>query len=222
MPGGGDTPSSAGDTLRVGVVGRVLLRYQRAIDATSEGLGWVAKWLVPACVAVGFVNVLLRYIGRFQNRALTSNRYVELQWMLFGAIFLLAFPYILKHGVNVRVDFWYQSFTRKRKALIDFVGHVVGLVPYCVLALWASWDYTFMSLFQKGERWSTWQVWELWEQSPDANGLPRAPIKLLLLLGFFFLLLQTIAELIKLGFVLAEREELAAPEELPDAPLRVE
>ena len=52
----------------------------------------MAKWLVPVCVPVAFVNVVLRYIGRWQGRALTSNRYVELQWMLFGAIFLLAFP----------------------------------------------------------------------------------------------------------------------------------
>jgi len=211
-----------GETRKVGVVGRVLLRYQRVVDSLSEGLGWLAKWLVPTCVVVGFVNVLLRYIGRFQNRALTSNRYIELQWMLFGAIFLLAFPYVLKHGVNVRVDFLFHNFSRKRQALIDFVGHVVALVPYCLFALWANWDYAFASLFQKGDRWETFRVWEIWEQSPDANGLPRAPIKVLLLLGFVFLLLQTVAELIKLGFVLAERDEIAAPEPVPDAPLRVE
>lgn len=216
MPGRDLAPS------RVGIISRVLLTYQRVVDAISEALGWLAKWLVPACVVVGFVNVLLRYIGRFQHRSLTSNRYVELQWMLFGSIFLLAFPYILKHSVNVRVDFLYQKFSRKRRALIDFVGHIVALVPYCLFALWANWDYAFTSLFQKGERWGTWQVWDVWEQSPDANGLPRAPIKVLLLLGFFFLLLQTVAELIKLGFVLAEKEELAAPAEVPEAPLRVE
>lgn len=216
MPGGGDESS------RVGPIGRVLLGYQRAVDSMSEGLGWVAKWLVPMCVAVGFVNVLLRYIGRFQNRALTSNRYIELQWMLFGGIFLLVFPYVLKHAINVRVDFIFQKFSRKRKAMIDFVGHIFALVPYCLFALWATWDYAFTSLFQKGERWGTWSVWDVWEQSPDAKGLPRAPIKVLLLAGFFLLLLQTIAELIKLGFVLAERDEIAAPEAAPETPLRVE
>lgn len=215
VPGGGETK-------KVGVFGRGLLAYQRAVDSVSEGLGWLAKWLVPTCVLVGFINVLLRYIGRFQQRSLTSNRYIELQWMLFGAIFLLVFPYVLKHGINVRVDFLFQSFSRKRRALIDFVGHIVALVPYCLFALWANWDYAFTSLFQKGERWSTWRVWEIWEQSPDAKGLPRAPIKVLLLVGFFILLLQTIAELIKLGFVLAERDEIVAPEQAPDAPLRVE
>ena len=224
MPGGG------GDTHSVGIVLRVLLTYQRVMDAAAEVLGWVAKWLVPACVTVGFVNVLLRYIGRAQNRQLASNRYVDMQWMLFGAIFLFAFPYILKHSVNVRVDFWFQTFSRKRKALIDFVGHIIALVPYCLFALWAVWDYAFTSLFQKcrpysqGEssRWCTGRVWDVWEQSPNAKGLSPAPIKVLLLLGFFFLLLQTFAELIKLGLVLVEKEDLATPEELPEAPLRIE
>ena len=207
---------------QVGPFGRVLLMYQRAIDALTEGLGWLAKWLVPVCVMVAFVNVVLRYVGKYQHRALTSNRYIEAQWMLFGAIFLLAFPYILKHSVNVRVDFWFQTFSRKRQALIDFVGHVLALVPYCLFALWVNWDYALTSLFQKGERWGTWKVWDVWEQSPDANGLPRGPIKVLILLGFLFLLLQTVAELVKLGFVLTEKAELAAPEAPPEAPLRVE
>ncbi len=207
---------------KVGPFGRVLLIYQRAIDGLSEGLGWLAKWLVPACVMVAFVNVVLRYVGRYQHRALTSNRYIEAQWMLFGAIFLLAFPYILKHNVNVRVDFWFQKFSRKRQALIDFVGHVLALVPYCLFALWVNWNYALTSMFQKGERWRTWKVWEVWEQSPDADGLPRGPIKALILVGFLFLLLQTLAELVKIGFVLTEKAELAAPEAPPEAPLRVE
>jgi TRAP-type mannitol/chloroaromatic compound transport system permease small subunit len=173
-------------------------------------------------VAVGFVNVLLRYVGRYQNRQLASNRYIELQWMLFGAIFLLVLPYVLKHGINIRVDIFHSRFPRKVQALIDFVGHLVGLVPFCVLALWANWDYALESLFQRGERWGTWQVWEVWEQSPDAEGLPRAPIKLLVLVGFGCLLLQALAELIKLAFVLTDRDAAAAPEEPPQAPLRVE
>jgi len=206
----------------VGPVGRVLRRYAQAADGLTEGLGWVAKWLVPACVTVGFVNVLLRYIGRFQNRSLTSNRWVELQWMLFGAIFLLVLPYVLKHAINVRVDFLQARFSAKTRALIDFVGHVVGLIPFCLLALWVNWDYALTSLFQKGERWGTWQVWEVWEQSPDAGGLPRSPIKVLVVVGFACLLLQVLAELVKLGFVLTEKEVIAAPAEEPEAPLRVE
>ena len=203
------------------LAGRVLLRYQRTVDTLSEGLGWIAKWLVPIVVVVGFGNVLLRYIGRWQNRALTSNRYVELQWMLFGAIFLLVFPYVLKHGINVRVDFIYQRFSRKIQALIDFVGHLLSLVPYCLFAIWVVWDYAFTSLFQRSPRWDTWQVWDVWEKSQNAGGLSPAPIKVLIWVGIVCLLLQTVAELIKLGFVLGEKEQLAAPE-IHEEPLRVE
>lgn len=206
---------------RGGPLGRLLAGYRQAADTMSEGLGWISKWLVPICVAVGFTNVLLRYLGRFQNRALTSNRYIELQWMLFGAIFLTAFPYVLKHGINVRVDFLFQGFRPKVKALIDFVGHLIALVPYCLFAIWVTWDQAARSLYTGVERWSSWRVWEFWEQSPDARGLPRAPIKVVLFLGFVFLLLQTVAELIKLGAVLGEKVD-AAELEMPEAPLRVE
>lgn len=207
---------------KLGPVGRILLRFQRLGDGMSEGAGWLAKWLVPVCTLVGFVNVVLRYVGRYQGQALTSNRYIEAQWMLFGAIFLLALPYILKHDVNVRVDFLFQKFSRKWKALIDFVGHLVALVPFCLFALWVNWDYALTSLFQKGERWGSWKVWEVWEQSPDASGLPWAPIKVLILFGFLFLLIQTLAELVKLGFVLTDRADLTEPERPSDVPLRLE
>jgi len=224
MPGGGT------QSVRVGPLSRVLLAYQRAMDRLAEGLGWIAKWIVPVCVTVGFVNVVLRYIGRWQHKQLTSNRWVDTQWMLFGAIFLFGFAYVLKNGINVRVDFWFQNFSKKRKALIDFVGHIVALVPYTLIAIWVIWDYAWNSLFQRcrpytrgdSTRWCTGKVWEVWEQSGNAKGLSPAPIKVLLLLGFIVLLMQTVAELIKLGFVLQEKEELAAPEELPEAPLRIE
>jgi TRAP-type mannitol/chloroaromatic compound transport system permease small subunit len=182
-------------------------------------LGWLAKWLVPVCVMVAFVNVVLRYVGRIQGRALTSNRFVELQWMLFGAIFLLVLPYILKHNINVRVDVLSQHFSRKRQALVDFAGHLLALVPFCVFAMWVNWDFVLRSLFQKGERWSTWKVWQIWEQSPDADGLPRGPIKALILLGFAFLFLQTVAELIRLGSVLAGKagvESIESPSSLEE------
>jgi TRAP-type mannitol/chloroaromatic compound transport system permease small subunit len=200
-------------------VWRALNDFGRGVDRLSEGLGWLAKWLVPVCVVVAFVNVVLRYVGRFQGRALTSNGMVELQWMIFGAIFLMVLPYILKHNINVRVDVFSQHFSKKRQALIDFAGHLLALVPFCLFAMWVNWDFVLRSLFQKGERWSTWRVWQIWEQSPDAAGLPRGPIKALILLGFAFLFLQTVAELIRLGAVLAGKagaESIEAPSGLEE------
>ncbi len=114
---------------RTSPLGRALRSYARATDRVSEALGWLAKWIVPICVVVGFVNVLLRYVGRFQNRSLTSNRYIELQWMLFGALFLLVLPYILKHAINVRVDFLQARFSRDVDAgnAADPSGPTVGV-----------------------------------------------------------------------------------------------
>jgi TRAP-type mannitol/chloroaromatic compound transport system permease small subunit len=209
-------------TRDAGPVGRALLGFQRLVDGLTEVQGWLAKWLVPVCVTVAFVNVVLRYVGRYQGRALTSNRYLEAQWMLFGAIFLLALPYILKHNVNVRVDFFASRFSEKRQALIDFAGHLIALVPFCLFALWVNWDFALRSLYQKGERWSTWKVWQIWEQSPDASGLPRGPIKAFILLGFGFLLLQTLAELVRLGMVLAGRKAASELERPSGAELGVQ
>ena len=135
--------------------------------------------------------------------------------MLFGAIFLLVLPYILKHNINVRVDIFSQKLSKKRQALIEFSGHLIGLVPFCLVALWVNWDFALRSLFEKGERWGTWKVWQIWEQSPDADGLPRGPIKALILLAFAFLLLQTVAELIRLGAVLAGKAEAETIERPP-------
>lgn len=205
-------------------VERSLVGYQRGADRFSDGFGWLSKWLVPICVIIGFFNVLLRYIGRFTQSALASTAYIDLQWMIFGAIFMLGFPYVLKHGVNVRVDFVFQHYPRKVKALIDFGGHLISLVPYTLLAVWVQWAEANRSVFNdcspRGNR-CTWKVWEVWQRSGDAGGLARAPIKVLLLVGFVLLLMQTIAELIKLGFVLGEREDIAAPE-VHEEPLRIE
>ena len=204
----------AGSDRRVGPFGRVLLRYARLADGLSEGLGWLAKWLVPVCVLVGFVNVLLRYIGRCQHRALTSNRYVEPQWMLFGAIFLLAFPYVLKHASTSGSTSGTPDFSRSAQALIDFVGHLIGLVPYCLFALWVNWDYAADVAVPEGRTLGhVAGVGGLGAVARRHGACRGRRSRCSLLVGSCFLLLQTLAELVKLGFVLTEKAELAAPEE---------
>lgn len=165
-------------------------------------------WLVLPTVAIGFITVLMRYIGRQMGTALTTPGYTEIQLYLYGGIFLFGFGYILKNQINVRVDFWFTHQNRKRKAWIDFVGHLVSLIPFCLLALWVSIPQVVTS-------------WDLNEQSPDAGGLPRAPIKTLIPIAFAILLIQGIAELVKLVAVLRDREDLVRPKEL-EAPLRIE
>lgn len=180
----------------------LLTRYTRAIDAISEVMGWVSMFLVVVTVAIGFYNVMARYVGRFIGVTLSSNLYIELQWYLYSLVFLLGFSYILKHGINVRVDFLYAKWSTRRKAIIDFWGHLLFLVPFTILGIWVSINPVLSSWGRRPN--GSWGSWEL---SPDPSGLPRAPIKSMIVVGFVLLLLQAIAELIKLALVIRGREE---------------
>lgn len=178
---------------------RVLLGYQRWADRLSEITGTIAMWIVIPTVAIGFVNVILRYTGAMVGQRLTSNAVIELQLYMFGAIFLLGFAYVLKHHINVRVDFWYANQPVSRKAWIDFVGNWIGLVPFCVIGIWVSFPQAMQSI-------------RVGEMSPDADGLPRGPIKALLALSFLLLLIQAVAEQIKLYAVITGRAGLVEVE----------
>lgn len=200
---------------------RPLLGYQRGVDRLSEWVGKVSQYLVVLVVAVGFVNAVLRYAGRFAGRQLTSNRWFELQWYLFAAIFLLAFSYILKNGINVRVDFWYANRSTRTKAWIDFIGHLLALIPFTVLAVLVLWRPILTSWGARPDgSFTTWQVWLIWERSPDPQGLPRAPVKSLLLIGFALLLAQALAELVKLVAELTGHGRI--DEDARGTPLKIE
>ncbi len=160
-------------------------------------------------MAVGFVNVVLRYIGQATSTRLTTNTIIELQWYMYSGIFLLGFAYILKHQINVRVDFWFANQPAKRKAWIDFAGHWIGLIPFCLIGIWVSFP-------------QAWQSISIWEQSPDADGLPRGPIKMLLAIAFLLLFLQAIAEQIKLYAVITGRGHLVALEGAHEQPVKIE
>lgn len=182
---------------------RPLLYYQRGADWVTERIGAIRKYLAIAVVIVGFVNALLRYTGQFTGRQLASNRYIELQLYLYATLFLLAFAYILKHAINVRVDFWFADRSQRTKAWIDFVGNLVALLPFCLMGLWIVYPQVLRSFERSPDgSWRTFAVWEIWEQSPDPNGLPRAPIKAMLFIGLGLLLLQALAEMVKLIAVL--------------------
>lgn len=197
---------------------RILIGYTKLIDRVSEGLGLLSAYLVIITVTIGFLNVVLRYLGRFVEVRLTSNLFIELQWYLYSLIFLFAFPYILKNNINVRVDFWYAEQSNKRKATIDLIGHLVGLIPFCIIALWVTLNPV---LFSWGLRPNgTWGTWEL---SPDPSGLPRAPIKSMIIIAFLFLLLQAIVEVIRVVAILRDDNDLKpAGLEEAEAPIRIE
>lgn len=181
----------------------VLLKFAHSIDHLTEQLGRWLHWIVIFTVGIGFYNVTARYVGRFIGLKLSSNALIELQWYLFSLMFFLGFPYILKHGTNVRVDFLYANWSLKRQALVDFLGTVLFLIPFCLIGLYVTFNPVLQSwgLLPDGS-WGTWEV------SSDADGLPRAPIKSMILVCFSLLLLQAISQAIKYWAVLQGYEPI--------------
>ncbi|VAV96053.1 hypothetical protein MNBD_ACTINO01-2078 [hydrothermal vent metagenome] len=194
----GETPSGSW---------RIALSFQRGVDALNEKAGGVTPYLVIIVVVIGFTNVVLRYFGRFVGARLVNNYWLESQWYLYSLVFLLGFGYILKRQINVRVDFWWAEQSLRRKVLIDFFGHLIALIPFSIMAIWVSWSWVTSSFVSQQGSFTTWKVWQIWENSPDPSGLPRAPIKLMIIVGFTLLLLQAFAEMVKLWAVLRGHED---------------
>lgn len=163
---------------------RGLLRLTKVIDAFTELVGNLAIWLVPLVVAVGVWNVANRYVGRAIGQSLGSNVFIELQWYIFSIIFFLGSAYVLKHGGHVRVDLFYAGHPPRRKALIDFLGTIFFLIPFCILLIYFSWPVVQTSF-------------QIREMSPDPSGLPRYPLKALLIVSPALLIIQGVSEAIK-------------------------
>jgi TRAP-type mannitol/chloroaromatic compound transport system permease small subunit len=158
---------------------KALLVLSRAIDALNERVGRVVLWLVLATTLVSAANAGMRYAF-----GMASNAWLELQWYLFAAIFLLASGYTLKHNGHVRIDIFYGRWSERGRAWIDLFGALVFLLPLSLLLVWFSWP-SFVA------------AWQHTEMSPDAGGLLRWPVRLLIPLGFALLALQGISEIIK-------------------------
>lgn len=155
------------------------LRIARWIDALNERVGRMVNWLVLGLVLLSAGNALFRYAF-----GLGSNAWLELQWYLFAAIFLLAAGDTLRHNGHVRVDVFYSRFAPRTQAWIDLFGTAIFLVPVMALILWFSWE-------------GFWLSWQSQEVSPDEGGLIRWPVRLLLPLGLLLLILQGVSEMIK-------------------------
>jgi TRAP-type mannitol/chloroaromatic compound transport system permease small subunit len=161
-----------------------LLKLSRWIDAVTEGMGRTVYWLVLVMIGIGCWNVGGRYLGQWFGRNFTSNALLEAQWYLFDLVFLLGAAYTLKHNGHVRVDVFQSRWRGKRKALGELLGTLLFLLPFCGLVLWFSWDVVMASVAIR-------------EMSPDPGGLPRYPIKLMILVSFVSLMGQGISEAIK-------------------------
>ena len=144
----------------------------------NEWVGRATAWLTGLLMMLVCYNVAARYL--FNNSKAWRT---ELEWHLFALIFLLGAGYALKHDKHVRVDLFYANFSEKGKALVNFLGTLIFLIPWCAIIIYASSKYAHNS-------------WLINEGSPD-NGLPaRYLIKSAITLGMGLLLLQAIALLI--------------------------
>ncbi|MDE2874765.1 MAG: TRAP transporter small permease subunit [Gemmatimonadota bacterium] len=158
--------------------------FSRFVDGMTGRLGRFISWLTLCMVLIGAYNAIARYLGRFIHASLSSNLYLELQWYLFSLIFLLGAAYALKEDAHVRVDVLYGRLRRKAKAKINVIGSVLMLIPFCVFVLWVSWP-------------SIRNSWIVREGSPDPGGLPRYPLKAVIIVAFALLVLQGISQLLK-------------------------
>ncbi len=161
-----------------------LLKISEIIDTINQWIGRLSYWLVFFMVLVGCWNVVGRYLGRFIGRNLTSNALIEIQWYLFDLIFLLGAAYALKYDDHVRVDLFYKDRSRKTKAIINIIGVFCFLIPFCLMVIYYSWGTILNS-------------WQIWERSPDPGGLPRYPIKSMIIVSMVMLIFQGISEAIK-------------------------
>ena len=158
---------------------KILLGLANLIDALNESVGRITIWLVLVATLISAGNALVRYV-----LSDSSNAWLEIQWYLFGAIFLLGAGYTLKHNGHVRIDILYGRFGKRGQAWIDLLGGLFFLLPLAGLMAWLAWPIFLDS-------------WRTLEHSSDAGGLLRWPVKLLLPLGFGLLALQGVAEIIK-------------------------
>ncbi len=169
-----------------------LLLISKYIDALNEKIGLTISWALLAAVLICSGNALIRYT--FNT---SSNAWLEIQWYLFSAIFLLASSYTLRRNEHVRIDVIVGKFSKRTQVWIDVFGFTFFLLPTTLLILYFATPYAFESLRNQ-------------EVSSNAGGLIVWPAKLLIPVGFFLLTLQGISELIKRLGYLAGKVELSA------------
>ena len=163
---------------------QALLSFSRLIDWINERVGRAVTWLTLVVVVVSSANAIIRKL--FNS---SSNAWLELQWYLFGAMFLLASGYTLLKNDHVRVDILAAKLSRRSQIKIEIFGVIFFLLPACTLILILSWP-VFMDSFVQNE------------QSSNSGGLVRWPVKLLIPVGFALLVAAGISHLIKcIGFL---------------------
>lgn len=155
------------------------LRLARMIDAVTALVARAVAWLVVVAVVISAGNAISR-----KAFSLSSNAWLELQWYLFGAVFLLGAAWTLRRNEHVRIDVLTSRLSQRARDRIDLVGHIAFLIPFAALHVVTAVPFFLLS-------------WRTGEVSSNAGGLPLWPAKLLVLVGFSLLLAQAVSETIK-------------------------
>ena len=158
---------------------KALLPVTRVIDAITVWIGKRVSWLIIAAVLVSAVNATVRKIFD-----ISSNSFLELQWVLFSVVFLLCSPWTLLANEHIRIDIVNNLLPRQVRSAIDAIGHAFFLLPLAVVMILTSVPFFIVSYSQN-------------EQSLNAGGLPQWPSKGLIMIAFILLLVQGLSELIK-------------------------
>lgn len=158
---------------------RALLKFSRAIDWVNTQVGKYAIWLILASTVISGVNAIVRKVF-----SMSSNAYLEVQWYLFAASFLLVAGYTLLCNEHVKIDVLSSRFPKRVQIWGDIIGFLLFLTPLCLTILWYSVPFFL-------------QAWRSGEVSGNSGGLIRWPVYAMIPLGFSLLLLQGWSELIK-------------------------
>ncbi len=156
-----------------------LLKFSRGIDAFTKWTGKRLAWLILVAVVVATANAIIR-----KTFDLSSNSWLELQWLLFSIVFLFCAPWTLLDNEHIRIDIVSNMMKKRLRDWIDVVGHSFFLIPLCIVMIITGGPFFMRSV-------------EVNEQSSNAGGLPQWPAKSLIIIGFTLLLVQGISELIK-------------------------
>ena len=156
------------------------LAFSRLIDWVNGQVGKHVSWLILLAVIICSGNASVRYI--FNN---SSNGWLEIQWYLFSAVFLLGAGYTLLRNEHVRIDVFTSRFSRRTQVMIEMFGTVFFLMPMALMIMWMSWPLVVEAYVRN-------------EISGDAGGLLRWPVKILIPIGFALLVLQGVSQFVKL------------------------
>ncbi|MDU0341014.1 TRAP transporter small permease subunit [Bosea rubneri] len=155
------------------------LAFSRVIDKINREIGKKVAWLILLAVIVATVNAIVRKVF-----SVSSNAWLELQWVLFGTVFLLCAAWTLQVKEHIRIDIVNSMLPKRVQQWIDLIGHTLFLMPFCLLMIYHSWPFFTRS-------------YAVNEQSLSAGGLPQWPAKGLVIIGFILLAFQGISEIIK-------------------------